>query len=1496
MKAKYILPVSLLVAGAATYGQPEVREALKVRFSQRQEMPSAEQQQKGALQHSQVGKVEFKTRQRTQNAHRVNARGNMADNLLLYGLKYRDEGGDLAGGPYNVIRFHNAAGTAKYDVSPEITGGKAAFYANGRFYMLSDGGSIKLTSYDAKTWEKLGTDELFASDDFLRQVAAVDPTTGEAYFLLWGEFDLETYHTMRPLYRLNLETKETTLVGKIDNLFIQTMFFDNEGQLYGIPYNENKLFKLDKTSAAVEEVGDMNLPFNRFPYSESACVDPATGIVYWVVPNRANFESYIYTIDPKTAQVELVGDMPNDEHLLGLYIPEVAAAAPAAASGIDYKDGKICFTVPTKTYTTGEDLTGELTAVIDVDGKVLTEAVTAGQEVELAAEIEDGLHAISICVKNEAGEGAVRIMDFYSGVDTPMAVTNIEATANVDGAVTVKWNAPAGSVNGGSFDDAAVRYDVVRMPDQKVVATDLAETTVSDQLPEKHDHYTYVVVAKVSGLVSEEATSNEVIFGNIWVPNYTEQFNAVEDWTLFTVVDKNEDGASFQLMESQNYVYLWGNGAYDPEFNPGGGNGMDDYLITPAIRLEKETEYRFRFDITELGVNEHIGVLLGTSTDVASLTTLKDLNLRWADDNRGLTVYFNVPEDGLYHLALHDDAPQFSASFRLDNMSVDLYSRFEGPAAVTDLKATAGEMGAISNTLSLTAPTKTFKGEALTGKLELVIERNGKQVGKLSDVEPGQQISWQDETVGAGEQNYRVYCLNAAGEGQEALITNWVGLDIPARPVIVSAHQNGAYQPVVSWEAASAQGAHGGYVDPSAVTYLLCKNNPWDFSNPWPVVATTTDLTAADETFISYWGQDNYTYAVFVENEAGVGEGTAFNIILGQPWDTPYSESFSYGFAWNSPWVLHASSYDYAWSITNGDGLAVKPYDETGADGGMLYYTWRANDSNDQMMEGPRVALSNLTKGELSFYMYHGFEADEEDVVLEVYANYNDQGWKKLGDVDYNNGATGWTRSSFKLDTPEAPEGYGPACVQIGFVGVTTVPSASIFIDQIKIEDGVDTDLAMVSVLGDKRIKAGQQEELTFAVANYGMEEVSEYSIDYKVLVAADSSVVLESAVQGTKSLKSGDVCTLTATIDLDLTAAGKSYVVLAKANVLNDEVLDNNEASFNFMVRGSNLPAATELAAVSTNEGVALNWLAPAKSEITDPVTDTFDDYESFIIDSIGDWQVYDGDGCIPVYFGGPSIPHDFDAKAWQIWAPEEAGFSVDRFPVLEPHSGTKYLASWTASDGYSSTLPTDDWLISSEIEGGSDLSFYYRVPNAGSDAQNVEILYSTTDQYPENFEHVDGDAVIGTTEWVKLEYSLPADARYFAIRNWNNGGATTVAFLDDVEYTPLYGSTTELTFVGYRIYRDGEVIADGVQETSFVDEALPGDHTYFVTTVWAEGESNTTNVATVEVITEIGRIEVSEGMELYRVDGTRIEGQATEAGIYLMRQGDKISKVVVR
>lgn len=60
-------------------------------------------------------------------------------------------------------------------------------------------------------------------------------------------------------------------------------------------------------------------------------------------------------------------------------------------------------------------------------------------------------------------------------------------------------------------------------------------------------------------------------------------------------------------------------------------------------------------------------------------------------DKNKYEIMFNVPEDGLYNLLFHGDSPAQSVNISMDNISLDVYSTFEGPDCVTDVKVTAGE-------------------------------------------------------------------------------------------------------------------------------------------------------------------------------------------------------------------------------------------------------------------------------------------------------------------------------------------------------------------------------------------------------------------------------------------------------------------------------------------------------------------------------------------------------------------------------------------------------------------------------------------------------------------------------------------------------------------------------------------------------------------------------------------------------------------------------------
>ena len=219
--------------------------------------------------------------------------------------------------------------------------------------------------------------------------------------------------------------------------------------------------------------------------------------------------------------------------------------------------------------------------------------------------------------------------------------------------------------------------------------------------------------------------------------------------------------------------------------------------------------------------------------------------------------------------------------------------------------------------------------------------------------------------------------------------------------------------------------------------------------------------------------------------------------------------------------------------------------------------------------------------------------------------------------------------------------------------------------------------------------------------------------------------------------------------------------------------------------------------------------------------------------------------------------------------------------------------------------------------------MSFYYRKPNDGGDPQEFEVLYSTTDNEPENFTVLDGDAISSSTDWQYFEYTLPAEAKYFAVRSCCTG-SYNVAFLDDITYIPLYGTNSKVTLLGYNVYRDNELIAEKVPTTSYTDNTANGAvHNYYVTAVWKEGESNTSNaylsdfvdgidevaVANdVKVVTSKGSIRVigAEGksVEVNTVSGQCVfQGDANNlvnvriaTGVYLVKVGKVIFKVSVK
>jgi hypothetical protein len=164
---------------------------------------------------------------------------------------------------------------------------------------------------------------------------------------------------------------------------------------------------------------------------------------------------------------------------------------------------------------------------------------------------------------------------------------------------------------------------------------------------------------------------------------------------------------------------------------------------------------------------------------------------------------------------------------------------------------------------------------------------------------------------------------------------------------------------------------------------------------------------------------------------------------------------------------------------------------------------------------------------------------------------------------------------------------------------------------------------------------------------------------------------------------------------------------------------------------------------------------------------------------------------------------------------------------------------------------------------------------------------------------------------------YTLPEGAKYFAIYHYTVRGF--IFMVDDITYTPA--GNERLTITGYNVYRDGEAKAKSITQNSFTEENLPsGIHSYDVSVLYNLGESmpqsTQVTVSNVDALfnDEPNAYGLNGNITVVNVDGMRVNVYSADGshvatakgmdvttiqcnpGVYVVKAGDNIWKVVVR
>lgn len=275
----------------------------------------------------------------------------------------------------------------------------------------------------------------------------------------------------------------------------------------------------------------------------------------------------------------------------------------------------------------------------------------------------------------------------------------------------------------------------------------------------------------------------------------------------------------------------------------------------------------------------------------------------------------DMKADSLYF----EDLGRIGATEGGVNMS-DLYIPFvlageDAPAAVSDLQVEPDAQGALKATLRWKAPSLTFGADNLSALDSVVVMRDGRILAVFTEVEPGQEMEYVDESVAESRlYEYAIYAVNAIGKGEEARRELWVGMDYPSAVGGLQAFSMEGFHDVrLCWQAPES-GAHGSYLDMESIRYRVVR-----MPDSVVVVEDLQDTVFVDQSIEEL---RFYYYQVYAGNNLGATAANSQALVAGPALSLPFKEDFADYDTYISRWTVGDGNADaYQWVFSTGAGL-----------------------------------------------------------------------------------------------------------------------------------------------------------------------------------------------------------------------------------------------------------------------------------------------------------------------------------------------------------------------------------------------------------------------------------------------------------------------------------------------------------------------------------------------------------------------------------------------
>lgn len=1353
---------------------------------------------------------------------------------------------------------------------------------------------VDIYAYDTETWQQTGYIEADAS--ILATDAAYDVTTGKIY----GCFtDGESY---RYWASAEISAAPFTPIANMP-VNLRGVVISKQGQAYGIS-STGMLYKIEKETGAMEEVGQTNVP--ELTYLTSAAYDDKDGMIVLAYCNDAG--AGLYEIDPATAASAPIVEFEGGDEIVGMFIPDTPAdkAPDTPALSITCTDGSqdinVSITLPTELYD-GTDATGTPMHynLYANNEEILSGDGVGGQTVETTKTLDiTGMVDFYVTVSNEAGESKKAKTSLYVGKGLPSAPAGV-ALAYADGVFTLTWNAVTSSADGGYFDASAVKYDIVDSEGQTLASdlTDLSWTT-TQAMPEEFTAFSFGVIAKFDNRLSSPAMSNLIYLGHYNAPLEMD----LTDQAMFdrhSILDANNDGATWS--------YTNKGARYKYSLNVAG----DDWLFSPAIYLEAGKAYDFSSVAKAESNNypEHLEICLGSEPTADGMaTTIVGKTLLTATAST-LTGAIIPAVSGEYYLGFHavSDAGMYYIYVSSYQISAPFGSA--APDAVTDLTVTPDIKGELKATVSFTTASRTVTGSDLTGDILVKLLRDGEEVASKT-ASAGAPASFEDNVSAPGRYTYTVASYTTDGQnGRTASASNYVGPNVPNPPAVVKAVETTGKlgELTLSWEHATEDVDGNPLYTPNLkynVYIYDTELQDWRLLNNEPQTEQTFTFQATEDTATQKFVQIGVqTVNNGVEGEYLQGAGL---IPVGQPYALPFKMSDA------------NDLQTYIVGIDTSDGCKWG----MGQDGNFSNVTSQDNDGyfflGERTGSGLRsgdlilgkVDLATAQHPVLSFYTWKITETDKN--TLDVFVVCDGE-TSLLKTLDYSEDMDDlWTKK--KIDLSQ----FAGKSIQV-ILRYHSDGLVYFFLDNLRIDELLDYDLAATSISAPEVVNGGEEFDVTVDIANEGRLDAAEFTVQ----LLADGNVVAEQTVESLAADESTSVV-FKQTLNM---ASAKETVYTAVVTYQADLNPDNNTTQNSAAVERaeSTLPVVTNLTGEATDNGHLLTWDAIIPEELpADPVVEGFETGESFTQEFSG-WTFHDVDGYPTGGFRNVDLPNHEEGVGTMSFIIMDDSHSELSASDFKAASGNKYIGAIYCQGEGSSVLPSDDWAISPLLNGKAQTVKFMCRNFSVNYTEKLQVWYTTENSDdPEDFVMLESfntpgldHLMLRLDKWKQFSFTLPAGALRFAFRVISDDGF--MVMIDDVEYTSSESVIT-LQHIGYNVYRDG-ILLNQQPLTTNSYTTLPedeADHTYHVTAVYDRGESEVSNpvnlgksgvgetlaAAGVKIAVEGQQIIVSGAADnavmIAAADGRVIYSGQGDAkvdvlrGIYLVCVGKTTAKVAVK